>query len=151
MQATPEPDVWVVARLAALERANRRLWIGLSALLMALVTLVAVGTLVATSIEVPAGAGGRVDTLDANTIRAGQVSISSALRIVDEQGRDLVFIGRDTGTSGGRAPGQPPRQALRLAASPQGSALSLGTPDGASSASLFVAPAGASLELRKGD
>jgi hypothetical protein len=47
--------------------------------------------------------------------------------------------------------GAAPLQALRLAASPLGSGFSLGTPDGATSASLFVAANGASLELRKGD
>ncbi len=163
MQGTTEADVWVVARIAALERANRRLWIGLSALLMALVTLVAVAALLATTLEIPGGIGSRIDRFEAASIRAGEVAATSALRLVDEQGRDLVRIAREPGAGGARAGqtvigvfsadprGAAPQEALHLAASAMGSALSLGTPDGGSSASLFVAPAGASLELRRGE
>lgn len=163
MQAPPETDVWIVARITALERANRRLWIGLSALIMALVTQLAVGALIATSLELPASSAGRVDVLEAGTVRASEVAVKGAIRVVDEQGRDLLWLGREPGASGARA-GQTviglfssdptretPQQALRLAASSLGSAMSLGSPDGSVSASLLVAPSGASLELRKGD
>jgi len=163
MQAPPETDVWVVARIAALERANRRLWIGLSALVMALVTLLAVGALIATNLELPSATAGRVDVLEAGTVRASEVAVKGAIRVVDEQGHDLVWMGREPGASGARAgqtviglfssdpTSESTQQALRLAASPLGAAMSLGSPDGTVSASLFVAPSGASLELRKGD
>jgi hypothetical protein len=164
MLGNTEPDVWVVNRISALERANRRLWFGLGVLLMALVTLLAVGFLIATSLRVPAGtvASDPASELDVEVVRANEVAVREAVRLVDDQGRDLIWMGRESAGSGATGStvisvyatdpsGAAPAQALRLVASPVGSGVSLGTSDGASSASLFVAADGASLELRKGE
>src|SRR5512136_653193 len=48
-------DAWVVARIGELERANRRLWIGIGALFTTLASLVLAGGLFAAHFEVPAG------------------------------------------------------------------------------------------------
>jgi hypothetical protein len=155
MQCTTETDVWVVARIAALERANRRLWIGLSALVMAFVTLLALAGLLAATFELPASVGGRAERLDAGSIRANDVAVTGTLRVVDEEGRDLVWIGREPGTSGARAADRGRgvldqtrrRGRSRRCVWPRrrSAPRSRWAPDGASSASLFVAADGASL------
>ncbi|MGH7292968.1 MAG: hypothetical protein ACREJT_17235, partial [Myxococcota bacterium] len=52
-ELTGNEDGWVVARISALERANRRLWVGLGGLAMVLVSLAIAAGLVATNLEVP--------------------------------------------------------------------------------------------------
>jgi hypothetical protein len=94
---------------------------------------------------------------------ADDVTVRGALRVVDERGRNLVWIGPEPAKPGATAPAQTviglfagatpdaPQQTVRLATSAFGSALALSTPDGERSASIFAGESGASLELRRGE
>lgn len=154
-------DAWVLARLTALERENRRLWSGLAALGVALVGICAAAAFLATSTAL-SGSRGSGATGDAGArLVAGDLTLSGALRVVDDAGRSLVFIGREPATGAGSgqaviglfagAGDSAPTQTIRLATSPKGSALSLSTPDGTSSSSVFAGQDGALLELRRGE
>jgi hypothetical protein len=146
-------DAWVVARIAALERANRRLWVTLGALLMVFVSLGIAGAMFAAQLELPNGVGG--------ALKVDDLEIRRALRVVDEEGHDLIWLGREPerkGSAGGQAvlglfapqSSGATEQTVRIATSPLGSGLSLSTPDGSSSTSLFAGTSGVSLELRRG-
>jgi len=153
-------DAWVVARIGALERANRRLWIGIAALFMTLVSLGIVAALFAARLELP----GAVATAGAAVLKVDELEVRRALRVVDEQGRDLVWLGREApGTAGAGASGEQtvlglfaagdsgdPQQTVRIATSKLGSALSLSSLDGGASSSFFAGKSGVSLELRRG-
>ncbi|HTO52651.1 MAG TPA: hypothetical protein VMR50_04620 [Myxococcota bacterium] len=155
-------DAWVVARIGALERANRRLWIGLGALFTTLLSLCLAGGLFAAHLELPAGMGMAAPSGGALTV--DDLEVRHALRVVDEQGRDLIWLGRETAAGGAEslASGQTvlglfagdgagaPQQTVRIATSKLGSALSLSSLDGAASSSLFAGKTGVSLELRRG-
>jgi hypothetical protein len=154
-------DAWVVARIGELERANRRLWIGIAALFTTLASLGIAGGLFAAHFEVPAtgvgaGPGG-------GALKVDELEVRHALRIVDDQGRDLVWLGREAGPGAAVASGEQtvlglfaasdsdePQQTVRVATSKLGSALSLSSLDGAASSSLFAGKTGVSLELRRG-
>jgi hypothetical protein len=162
-------DAWVLARITALERGNRRLWTALGALGMLLVSICLAVVLFAASVELPDGAtigtgddGGEGKTT--GDLIVDDMTVRGALRVVDDGGRNLVFIGPEPATPGASAvPGQTviglfagateetPQQTVRLATSPRGSALALSTPDGARSASVFAGESGVSVELRRGD
>jgi hypothetical protein len=156
-------DGWVMARLVALERANRRLWVGLGALAMTLVSVCIAAVFVAASLDLTprSGAAGR-----SGSVTADEVTVSGALRVVDESGRNLIWIGRERAAAGASAAsGQAviglfagegagddtPQQTVRIATSRAGSALSLSTPEGAQSLSAFAGGTGVSLELRSGN
>ena len=163
-ETASDEDAWVASRLSALERANRRLWAGLGALAVTLVGISITAVFAAARIDVPGfGASGRADGTGA-TLVADDVTVRGALRVVDEAGRNLVFIGREPASAGSSASSRqaviglfagpsaaPPTQTVRLATSALGSALSLSTPDGASSSSIFAGADGASFELRRGE
>ncbi len=149
-------DAWVVARISALERANRRLWVGITAVFTTLVSLAIAGGLFAAYFELPAGgaSGGASDQLS-----VGDLEVRNSLRVVDADGRNLVWLGREAGRGGdpqvvlglfAAAGSGEPQQTIRVATSALGSALSLSSPDGGTSSSLFAGKAVASLELRRG-
>jgi hypothetical protein len=153
-------DAWVVARIGALERANRRLWVGIAALFTTLASLGIAGGLFAAHFEIPEGAlapGGVTGAL-----RVGELEVHQSLRIVDDEGRNLIWLGRETEGAAGAAGGQAvlglfatngssdPQQTVRIATSSLGSALSLSSVDGSTSSSLFAGKSGVSLELRRG-
>ncbi len=158
-------DGWVMARLVALEQANRRLWIGLGALAMTLVSVCLAAFLVAASLDLPAHAGSGAGGASAGSFVADDVTVSGSLRVVDEAGRNLVWIGREPAPAGastapsqaviglfaGASSEEAPLQTIRLATSPLGSALSLSTPDGSESVSAFAGGSGVALELRRGE
>jgi hypothetical protein len=161
-------DAWVLARITALERGNRRLWTALGALGMLLVSICLAVVLFAASVELPDGTtlGSSEDGegLTSGDLTVDDMTVRGALRVVDDRGRNLVFIGPEPAQAGTSAvPGQTviglfagaaeaaPQQTVRLATSPRGSALALSTPDGARSASVFAGENGASVELRRGD
>ncbi|HXZ84021.1 MAG TPA: hypothetical protein VEI82_00905 [Myxococcota bacterium] len=147
-------DAWVVARIGALERANRRLWIGVAASFTTLVSLGIAAAMFAAHLELPGG----VAPQEGGSLRVEDLEVRHALRVVDGEGRTLISLGRDekpeTGASqavlalfaGERAP----QQTIRLATSSLGSALSLSSLDGGASSSLFAGASGVSLELRRG-
>jgi pyruvate/2-oxoglutarate dehydrogenase complex dihydrolipoamide acyltransferase (E2) component len=157
-------DAWLVARIGALERANRRLWIGIGALFTTLASLAIAGLLFAAHFEVPAPRVGANPT--GGTLRVDEIEVRRALRIVDDQGHDLVWLGRETaGASAGAAAAggeqtvlglfaagdsTEPQQTVRVATSKLGSALSLSSLDGGASSSLFAGKTGVALELRRG-
>jgi hypothetical protein len=159
-ETTRDEDGWVTARLVALEQANRRLWLGIGTLLMTLISVALAGFLFVSSIELAppiAGAAG-------GSIEATDLTLSGALRVVDESGRNLVWIGREPARPGDSAApeqsmiglfsaagGETPLQTVRIATSQLGSALSLSTPDGAESVSAFAGDTGVTLELRRGE
>lgn len=163
-ETTGNEDAWVVARLAALEHANHRLWIGLAALGMTLVSVCLVGLFLAASIELPSDANSRTGSASGRSLVVDDVTVRGALRVVDEAGQSLVWIGRErtpAGTSAGTGQAviglfagtssAAPQQTIRLATSTLGSALSLSTPDGSDSASVFAGESGVSIELRRGE
>jgi len=153
-------DAWVVARIGALERANRRLWIGISALFTTLASLALAGVFFAAHLEVPENvlSSGSVT----GALQVGELEVHRSLRVVDEQGRNLIWLGRETdgvtGAAGGQAVlglfatngSREPQQTVRIATSGLGSALSLSSLDGSTSSSLFAGKTGVSLELRRG-
>jgi pyruvate/2-oxoglutarate dehydrogenase complex dihydrolipoamide acyltransferase (E2) component len=152
-------DAWVVARIGELERANRRLWIGIGALFTTLASLALAGGLFAAHFEVPAG----VAAAPGGKLAVDELELRHALRIVDDQGRDLVWLGREKPPGAAAASGEQtvlglfaandseePQQTVRVATSRLGSALSLSSQDGAASSSLFAGKTGVSLELRRG-
>ena len=151
-------DAWVVARLGALERANRRLWIGVGALFTTLVSLGIAGGLFAAHFEIPgAPASGGVT----EQLTVGDLEVRNAIRVVDDAGRNLAWVGREAQSGGATqavvglyaaAPGAgDSQQTIRIATSSLGSALSLASADGANSSSLFAGKTGVSLELRRGN
>jgi len=150
-------DAWVVARLGALERANRRLWIGVGALFTTLVSLGIAGGLFAAHFEIPesAATGGVTEQLT-----VGDLEVRNAIRVVDDSGRNLAWVGREAQSGGATqavvglyaaAGGGEPQQTIRIATSSLGSALSLSSADGGNSSSLFAGKTGVSLELRRGN
>ena len=152
-------DAWVVARIGELERANRRLWIGIGALFTTLASLALAGGLFAAHFEIPAG----VAAAPGGKLALDELELRHALRIVDDQGRDLVWLGREKAPGAAAASGEQtvlglfaagdseePQQTVRVATSKLGSALSLSSQDGGASSSLFAGKTGVSLELRRG-
>lgn len=163
-ELTGNEDGWVVARISALERGNRRLWIALGALAMTLVSVCIAAGLIATSLELPGTFGGtREGGSQVGSLVTDDVTVRGALRVVDESGRNLVFIGRESVEAGSAGANQAviglfagtgsdaPQQTIRIATSPAGSALSLSTTDGAGSVSIFAGESAVSVDLRKGD
>ncbi len=160
-QPAGNEDAWVLMRISALERGNRRLWLALAALGMILVSTCIAAALMLASFAEPgaASAGGP----NRGNLVADNVTLHGALRVVDSSGRSLVWIGPEPAKPGATAPAQTviglfaggtadtPQQTVRLATSALGSALALSTPDGQRSASLFAGEAGGSLELRRGE
>jgi hypothetical protein len=160
-ETTRNEDGWVMARLVALEQANRRLWIGIAASFMTLISVALAGFFWLGSLEFPALPA----ATDANSsLVANDLTLHGALRVVDESGRNLVWIGREPSSTGASAaPAQSviglfsttgsedPLQTVRIATSQLGSALALGTPDGSESVSAFAGDSGVSLELRRGE
>jgi len=157
-------DGWVVARVAALERANRRLWTGLAVLGMTLLSVCLAGIFFVSTVELPAGTATSASETRGGNVVANDVTVRGALRVVDDAGRNVVWIGRESKPGGAAsgagqaviglfagAAGAAPQQTIRLATSALGSALSLSTPDGADSASVFAGGSGVSLELRRGE
>lgn len=149
-------DAWLVARIGALERANRRLLVAVAALFTTLVSLAIAGAMLAANFEIPrTGLAGP----DASTLRVADLEVKNALRVVDESGRTLASLGRESLRAGEKqvvlalfagGAGDEPQQTIRVATSPLGSALSLASLDGGSSSSLFAGASGVSLELRHG-
>ncbi|MFI5316789.1 MAG: hypothetical protein ACHQ6T_13905 [Myxococcota bacterium] len=152
-------DAWVVARIGELERANRRLWIGITAVFTTLVSLGIAGVLFAAHFELPESglAPGGVT----GSLRVGDLEVHRSLRVVDDDGRNLIWLGREPEGAGAGAPqavlglfagdgSGEPQQTVRIATSKLGSALSLSSPDGGSSSSLFAGVSSVSLELRRG-
>ena len=163
VETTRNEDGWVMARLVALELANRRLWFGLAALAMTLVSVCLAAFFVAASLELPAHAVSGAGTSRGSLV-ADDITVSGALRVVDEAGRNLIWIGREQATAGASAaPAQAviglfagagpeaPQQTIRIATSPLGSALALSTTDGSESVSAFAGESGVALELRRGE
>jgi hypothetical protein len=149
-------DAWVVARLGALERANRRLWIGVAASFSTLAGLGIAGVLFAAHLELPAGSLPQATT---GALEVEDLEVHRALRVVDDAGRTLITLGRDEKARGGAAQAvlalfatgdKGPLQTVRVATSPLGSGLSLSSLDGSASTSLFAGASGVSLELRRG-
>ncbi|MGH9885835.1 MAG: hypothetical protein ACREBE_09920 [bacterium] len=162
-ELTGNEDGWVVARISALERANRRLWIGLAGLAMTLVSVCIAAGLLATGLELPGSMTAPQDASGRHSLVADDVTVRGTLRVVDEAGRNLVFIGREGATSNAASSSQAviglyagggsdaEQQTIRIATSPAGSAFSLGTPDGEGSVSMIASESAVSVDLRKGD
>ena len=161
-ETTGDADGWVVARVAALERANRRLWIAFAALGMTLVSVCLVALFVGANLALPSGGDRRAGNASWGNLVADDVTVRGALRVVDASGQSLVWIGRErpaaAATAGKEqaviglfagAGAEAPQQTIRLATSPLGSALSLSTPDGSSSVSVFAGESAVSLELQR--
>jgi hypothetical protein len=162
-ETTRNEDGWVMARLVALEQMNRRLWIALAALGMTGISVCLAAYFVLANLELPAGAAPAEGDTGASLV-ANDLTLHGALRVVDEAGRDLVWIGREPATAGASAtPGQAvvglfaatgpeaTQQTVRIATSPLGSALALSSPDGHESVSAFAGDTGVALELRRGE
>ncbi len=160
-ETTRNEDGWVMARLLALELANRRLWIALAALGMTLISVCLAVFFVLASLKLQAAAVAS-DGSSSGSLVASDLTLSGALRVVDESGRNLIWVGREP-ASAGAAPGQAviglfaatgpeaTQQTVRIATSPLGSALALSTPDGSESVSAFAGETGVALELRRGE
>ena len=149
----------MLARLAALERTNRLLWAGLVLTFTTLVSLAIAGALLATHVDLPAGMAGALG--GGGTVSVDELQVHKAVRVVDDAGRDLIWIGRETDRAKADSDAQAviglfaagpgaPQQTMRLATSPLGSALSLSSLDGDATSSLFAGASGVSLELRRG-
>ncbi len=159
-----DQDAWVAARLAALERGNRRLWAGVAALGMTLIGLCIAAVFLAATVTVPGMLSPGTKAQRGVSTEVDDLTVRGSLRVVDDAGRSLVFIGREAAPAGASAgSGQAviglfagsgktaPTQTIRLATSGLGSALSLSTSDGTSSSSIFAGESGALLELRRGE
>jgi hypothetical protein len=149
-------DAWVVARLGALERANRRLWVGIGALFTTLVSLALAAAFFAANFELPRAA---VAGSDSGILRVADLEVRNAVRVVDDSGRSLAWLGRESRRGGelqvvlglfAATGADEPQQTVRIATSGLGSALSMSSVDGAASSSLFAGKSGVSLELRRG-
>src|SRR5262245_63833228 len=92
-------DAWVVARLGALERANRRLWVGIGALFTTLVSLALAGAFFAANFEIPRG-GMAVAAGDSAVLRVADLEVRNAVRVVDDSGRSLATLGRESHGAG---------------------------------------------------
>jgi hypothetical protein len=90
-------------------------------------------------------------------LSVGRLSLRGGLELVDESGRRLAFLGREPGAFGSSAPvalglyDGHDGQAVRIAASPGGAALSLAAPGGTRSVSIVAFPTGAQLDVRDGE
>jgi hypothetical protein len=93
MQTNESQDAWVLARFAALERANRLLWAGLVLTFMTLASLGLAAAMVATHLELPAGMASALG--GGGTVSVDELQVHKAVRVVDDAGRDLVWIGRE--------------------------------------------------------
>src|SRR5262245_41777932 len=144
-------DAWVLARIAALERANRRLGLGLALSFTTLVSLVIAGALLYTA-HLPEGLA---SVLGGGAASVDELEVRKALRVVDDAGRDLIRLGREVDPRGGGgdtqaviglyaagAGGGEPQQTMRLATSRLGSAFALSSLDGGATSSLFAGKAG---------
>jgi hypothetical protein len=149
-------DAWVAARIGALERANRRLTVGVAALFTTLVSLGIAGAFLAAHFELPEAVSGGVT---GGVLRVDDLEVRNPVRVVDEGGESLASLGRETLGTGEEqvvlglfAAGDKgaPQQTIRVATSALGSALSLSSLDGKTSSSLFAGRTGVSLELRRG-
>src|SRR5262245_43428063 len=150
-------DAWVVARIAALERANRRLGIGLAFLFVLVVSLAIAGALLLTHVELPGGVASGLG--GGGKLSVDDLEVRNVLRVVDDSGRNLIWLGREAERAGdaqaviglfATGPSGDPQQTMRLASSRLGSALSLSSFDGEASSSLFAGKNGVSFELRRG-
>ncbi len=89
-------------------------------------------------------------------LTVGRLSLRGGLELVDESGRRLAFLGREPGAFGSSAPvalglyDGADGQAVRIAASPGGAALSLAAPGGERSVSIVALPGGAKVDVRDG-
>jgi hypothetical protein len=90
-------------------------------------------------------------------LSVGRLSLRGGLELVDESGRRLAFLGREPGAFGSSSPvalglyDGHDGQAVRIAASPGGAALSLAAPGGTRSVSIVALPTGAQLDVRDGE
>jgi len=149
-------DAWVVARIGELERANRRLWIGVAASFTTLVSLGIAAGMFAAHLELP-GAAAPAESAD-GALHVNDLEVRHALRVVDADGNTVISLGRDEKPENGSpqavvalfAGDRSAQQTVRIATSALGSALSLSSPDGNASSSLFAGASGVSLELRRG-
>jgi hypothetical protein len=149
-------DAWMVARVSALERANRRLWVGIAAVFTTLVSLAIAGGLFAAHLELPLGSAA---SAAGGALQVEDLEVHNSLRVVDDAGHNLVWLGREKQQAGdpqivlglfAPAGSGEPQQTIRVATSTLGSALSLSSLDGTTSSSLFAGKSGVSLELRRG-
>jgi uncharacterized membrane protein len=150
-------DPRIVVRVTALERGRRRIVLVLAFLTGLFGSLAAAAVMFMLSLDRP-GSASRVDTVEARVISADRIVLRKDLRLVDEKGRELVFVGRDTfgageavtvlGLSSPGREGEDPQQTVRLAASSTGAAVSIRTPADQSSASLFASESGPRVEVR---
>jgi hypothetical protein len=149
-------DAWMVARVSALERANRRLWVGIAAVFTTLVSVAIAGGLFAAHFELPVGASSGAPS---RSLQIDDLEVRNSLRVVDDAGHNLVWLGREPQSAGdpqvvlglyAMGGSAEPQQTIRIATSTLGSALSLSSLDGATSSSLFAGKGGVSLELRRG-
>jgi hypothetical protein len=160
MQTNESQDAWVLARVAALERTNRLLWVGFALTFTTLASLAIAGAMFAAHLELPAGMASALG--GGGTVSVDELQVHKAVRVVDDTGRNLVWIGREPDRASGGSDGQAviglfatgsggePQQTMRLATSPLGSAVSLSSLDGDTTSSLFAGASGVSLELRRG-
>lgn len=154
-------DAWVLTRLAALERTNRRLRAGLVLVFTTLVSLGIAGALLAAHVELPAGVASALG--GGGSVSVDELEVRKSLRVVDDAGRNLIWMGRETDKPSGGSDAQAvigmfaagpegePQQTMRMATSRLGSALALSSLDGSATSSMFAGASGVSLELRRGD
>lgn len=160
MQTNDSQDAFVLARLAALERTNRLLRAGLVLVFTTLVSLGIAAVLFAMHVELPEGVASTLG--GGGSVRVDELEVRKSLRVVDDAGRSLIWLGRETDKPSGSdaqavigmfaaGPEGEPQQTMRMATSRLGSALALSSLDGSATSSMFAGASGVSLELRRGD
>jgi hypothetical protein len=95
-------------------------------------------------------------SIAAHTAWFDELTVRGALHVVDENGRELAYLGQE-GKNGGPivlnlfSPESPePRQTLRMAATASGSAISMQSPLGTSTLTLYATDSGPEIELGRG-
>lgn len=172
-QAAPErsssPDLRTGATEARLARLEGRATAVDRKLVAALLAAVLSGAAAALLVHGIVGhRHGDHSHLDATSIAVDRLAVRGSLRIVDESGREVAFLGREV------VPGSPElsrtspvvlglraapidpsesgaQPAVRIAASPAGGAVSIQAPQGSSTLQLFASEAGPEIRLVSGD
>ncbi len=151
-----EAELWALAaRTRTLESHLRRavvagVGVGLAAVALGALAL-ALALLLADEGE-PA-----VERSEFAKLAVGELQLRGGLEIVDEAGRRLAYLGREPSALGSSAPvalglyDGKDGQAVRIAASPGGAALSLQAPGGERSVSIVAFPNGAQIDVRDGE
>jgi len=111
---------------------------------------------VAVMFTTPRGEAAATERLQGGTATLDELYLRGSLHVLDDSGREVALLGRESDQKAGPvvlglySPTEG-EQTLRLATSESGSAISVRTPNGDSSLTLFAGHSGPELEINQGD